>query len=702
MCVTLREKAETVLRSLAGETARLRDDQWTAIEALVSEHRRVLCVQRTGWGKSAIYFVATALLRANGSGPTLIVSPLLALMRNQIQAATRAGIAARTINSSNLAEWNDVYDEILDGRIDALLVSPERLTHPDFRDYILPKLAEATGLVVIDEAHCISDWGHDFRPDYRRIRSLLDGLAPLTPVLATTATANTRVVADIADQLGRTLVLRGALDRASLHLAVVSLPSSAHRLAWLADHLNELPGSGIIYSLTVGGAEQAAAFLRARGHSVLAYSSNNEDGERRIAEDDLVNNHLKALVATSALGMGFDKADLGFVVHLGAPPSPIAYYQQIGRAGRAIDNATIVLLPSDQDLPIWRYFAMLAFPPEKQVRAVLSALGRAGHPLSIPSLETRVDLSRGRLEHMLKVLDVDGAVRKVEGGWVSTGQLWLHDTERFERVSAARENEQTTMLAYIATTGCRLEYLRRVLDDPEAGPCGRCDNCTGSFMKAEVSDDSLQALRRFIDSPGVEIKPRSIWPSGLQAIGIPLNGRIPISEVALTGCAIARMTDIGWGEEIRLFLSNCGPDTTLPDRLLNRSLKVLSDWVEANDLHLEGVVAIESRRRPALINGLAVAIALKMDIPLLGALKYCDGAAEPRQSNSARQVASLYSAFTVSSEPYDPKREQRGTVLLVDDFVDSGWTMTLAARVLRRAGTAAVVPFALATVVGRD
>ena len=668
----------------------------------MSEHRRVLCVQRTGWGKSAVYFVATALLRANGSGPTLIVSPLLALMRNQIQAATRAGIAARTINSSNLAEWNDVYDEILDGHIDALLVSPERLTHPDFRDYILPKLAEATGLVVIDEAHCISDWGHDFRPDYRRIRSLLDGLEPSTPVLATTATANTRVVADIADQLGQTLVLRGPLDRASLHLAVVSLPSSAHRLAWLADHLNELPGSGIIYSLTVGGAEQAAAFLRSRGHSVLAYSSNNEDGERRIAEDDLVNNQLKALVATSALGMGFDKADLGFVVHLGAPPSPIAYYQQIGRAGRAIDNATIVLLPSDQDFPIWRYFAMLAFPPEKQVRAVLAALDKAVRPLSIPSLETKVDLSRGRLEHMLKVLEVDGAVRKVEGGWVSTGQIWNHDAERFERVSAARENEQSTMLAYIATTGCRLEYLRKVLDDPEAGPCGRCDNCTGSLVDGTVTVDSLQALHRHIDSAGVAIKPRSIWPSGLQAIGIPLNGRIPLSEIALTGCAIARMTDIGCGEEIRLLLSNCGPDTTLPDRLLNRAFKVLDDWVQSNDLPLEGVVAIESRSRPALIQGLAAAVASRMNIPLLGALQYHDGAAQARQSNSARQVASLYNAFTISLETCAPNRVQQGAILLLDDFVDSGWTMTLAARALRRAGAAAVVPFALATVVGRD
>ncbi|MBL8294187.1 MAG: ATP-dependent DNA helicase RecQ [Bryobacterales bacterium] len=349
-----RKEAERILRKLSGETACLREDQWVAIEALVAGRRRVLCVQRTGWGKSAVYFVATVLLRQQQSGPTLIISPLLALMRNQIDAANRAGIVARSINSVNLAEWNDIYDEILEGKVDALLISPERLTHPDFRDYIIPKLAATTGLLVVDEAHCISDWGHDFRPDYRRIRTLLDALPPSVPVLATTATANTRVVTDVAEQLGDTKVIRGPLDRRSLHLSVVKLPTSGLRLAWLADHLKDLPGSGIIYTLTVGVAQQVADFLSSRGYNVIAYSSQTEDLERRAAEADLIGNRVKAVVATSALGMGFDKADLGFVVHLGAPPSPVAYYQQIGRAGRSIEQAHVLLLPSDQDLAIWR------------------------------------------------------------------------------------------------------------------------------------------------------------------------------------------------------------------------------------------------------------------------------------------------------------------------------------------------------------
>jgi ATP-dependent DNA helicase RecQ len=358
----LRTEAEAHLRALVGrDDAVLRDDQWTAIEALVADRRRALVVQRTGWGKSAVYFVATALLRARGAGPTVIVSPLLALMRNQIAAAERAGIHAVTINSTNSGDWATTYESIHRGDVDVLLVSPERLNNPEFRDEVLPRLAAAAGLLVVDEAHCISDWGHDFRPDYRRIRTMLADLPEGIPVLATTATANARVTADVAEQLSITgrsvlddvLVLRGDLDRESLHLGVVELPSQAARLAWLAEHLGELPGPGIVYCLTVAATQEVAEHLRGAGYDAAAYSGQTEQAERLAAEDDLLAGRLKALVATSALGMGFDMPDLGWVVNLGAPASPIAYYQQVGRAGRAIDRAVAVLLPGREDRDIW-------------------------------------------------------------------------------------------------------------------------------------------------------------------------------------------------------------------------------------------------------------------------------------------------------------------------------------------------------------
>ncbi len=403
----IREAAERCLRSLAGPQARLRADQWSAIKALVADRRRALVVQRTGWGKSAVYFVAAALLRERGAGPAVIVSPLLALMRNQIAAAERAGIRAATINSANIEDWDAIGAEIAADAVDVLLVSPERLNNPDFRDLILPKLASSAGMIVIDEAHCISDWGHDFRPDYRRLRGVVAGLAPDVPVLATTATANTRVMRDVAEQLGSgwrgpgepppTLVLRGPLDRGSLHLAVLRLPVPAQRLAWLADQLGELPGSGIIYTLTVAAAHDVAEFLRDRGYPVEAYTGQTDPAQRLAVEEDLLANKVKAVVATSALGMGYDKPDLGFIIHLGAPQSPVAYYQQIGRAGRGVDRAEVILLPGAEDRDIWAYFASLAFPPEPLVRAVLAALAGASGPVSLAALEASADLSRGRL-----------------------------------------------------------------------------------------------------------------------------------------------------------------------------------------------------------------------------------------------------------------------------------------------------------------
>ena len=514
-------------------------------------------VQRTGWGKSAVYFTATALLRSRGSGPSVIVSPLLALMRNQIEAAGRAGIRARTVNSANTDEWDQVYAEVAAGDVDVLLVSPERLNNPGFRDLVLPKLIAAAGMLVVDEAHCISDWGHDFRPDYRRLRTLLDSLPPGVPVLATTATANARVTRDVAEHLGDgTLVLRGSLDRASLHLAVVRLPAAQQRLAWLAEHLGELSGSGIIYTLTVAAAHETASFLRSHGLDVAAYTGQDDHHERVAAEDSLLANELKALVATSALGMGFDKPDLGFVVHLGAPPSPIAYYQQIGRAGRATDRADVILLPGREDADIWAYFGSLAFPPEAVVRSALAALADAGRPLSTAALETRVDLSRKRLEMMLKVLDVDGAVRRVSGGWAATGAGWAYDADRYARVAAARSREQQAMLDYAAAGACRMEYLRRELDDPAAAPCGRCDNCTGRHWPQEVSQAAAGAASDRLLRPGVEITPRRMWPTGMRELGVEVSGKIDPGLSAEPGRAIGRLTDLGWGPRLRALLAS--------------------------------------------------------------------------------------------------------------------------------------------------
>jgi ATP-dependent DNA helicase RecQ len=694
-----RGEAEAILRRLAGPQAKLRDEQWTAIEALVGARRRVLLVQRTGFGKSAVYFIGTALLRAAGSGPTVIVSPLLALMRNQLDAASGAGIRAATINSANVTEWADITKSIAADEVDVLLVSPERLNNPEFRDEVLPALAASCGLLVIDEAHCVSDWGHDFRPDYRRIRTFLAKLPPGVPVLATTATANARVTEDVAEQLGDTsLVLRGPLDRESLRLGVLALPSPEHRLAWLGEHLRDLPGSGIIYTLTVAAADEVAGFLRDRGYAVAAYSGRTEGTEREEAEADLLANRVKALVATSALGMGFDKPDLGFVVHMGAPPSPIAYYQQVGRAGRAVASADVLLLPGPDDEAIWRYFASLAFPSEQQVFRVLSALEAADRPLSTQVLEARVDLRRARLELMLKVLDVDGAVRRVKGGWAATGDDWSYDADRYARVARARAIEAEAMRTYVAagTPVCRLRFLREQLDDPYAAPCGRCDVCAGVWWDATISDEALDAARRHLGRPGVEIEPRRLWPTGGALLGISVSGKIAQTEAAETGRAVGRLSDLAWGSRLRDLLRPGAPDADVPEDVFQAVVKVLAAWDWSD--RPSAVVAIGSRTRPRLIGSLAMRIARVGRLDFLGELTRVGGGPPGAvgASNSVQRLAAVHDAFAVPDPIADALAGLTRPVLLVDDQVSSGWTMTVAARLLRQAGAPAVLPLALA------
>lgn len=709
-----RQAAEDILQRLAGAHARLRDDQWTAVEALVRDRRRVLLVQRTGFGKSAVYFVATALLRQAGGGPTVIVSPLLALMRNQVEAAASAGIRAATINSANVTEWVDITKRVSTGEVDVLLISPERLNNPEFRDEVLPDLAATCGLLVIDEAHCISDWGHDFRPDYRRIRTFLAALPAGVPVLATTATANARVTRDVAEQLdnerggsnnqlrsqtgsvGDALVLRGSLNRESLRLGVLTLPTAAHRLAWLAAHLRGLAGSGIIYTLTVAATDEVAAYLRAQGYAVAAYSGRTDSAEREAAEADLLANRVKALVATSALGMGFDKPDLGFVVHVGAPASPISYYQQVGRAGRAIENADVILLPGTEDEAIWRYFASLAFPPQDQVERVLHTLSIADRPISAQALEARVDLRRGRLELMLKVLDVDGAVRRVRGGWESTGQPWSYDAQRYARVAEARANEARAMRAYATMDGCRSEFLRTQLDDPFAVPCGRCDRCAGPWYDTDIPPAALDAARAHLARPGVEIEPRRLWPTGMATLGVPLSGKISPAESTATGRALGRLSDLGWGSRLRDLFRPGVADIEVPDDMFQAVVTVLASWDWAR--RPGAVVAIGSRTRPRLVGSLARRLAQVGRLAWLGELPRTGGGppGAGATSNSVRRLAAVHDAFTVPAEMAVSLAGTDAPILLVDDVVGSGWTMTIAAQLLRRAGASEVLPLALA------
>ncbi|MCZ9882751.1 RecQ family ATP-dependent DNA helicase [Arthrobacter sp. B2a2-09] len=704
---TTRLQALEVLKELVGNAdARFHDGQYEAIEALVDAGRRALVVQRTGWGKSAVYFVSSLLLRRRGAGPTLIVSPLLALMRDQVAAAARAGVRAVAINSANQLEWDNVREQLAADEVDVLLVSPERLTNPSFRENQLPELIRRTGLLVIDEAHCISDWGHDFRPDYRRISDLIEQLPGSVPVLATTATANSRVVHDIEEQLGAgVLTIRGELGRESLRLGVLTLADSRDRLGWLLTHLADMPGSGIIYTLTVSAAEDTARLLSEAGHNVLSYTGRTDPADRERAEQLLKDNEVKALVATSALGMGFDKPDLGFVIHLGAPSSPVAYYQQVGRAGRGAANADVLLLPGSEDREIWQYFATASMPSEEKAAAVLNVLAESGSALSTVALEARVDLRRTPLELLLKVLAVDGAVERVGGGWRSTGRPWIYDAERYARIAEARVDEQDSMVIYQDTAGCRMEYITAVLDDESARACGRCDNCAGRWFPADVAAAAADAAGQTLRRAGLALEPRLQWPSGMDRLGVMVKGKIKPEELLAEGRVLARLTDLGWGGALRELFAAGAADREVEPAMLQACVQVLREW-SAGDGRSAGwsgqgrpaaVVSIPSRNKPALVESLARGIAGIGQMPYLGSLQLQHGGPTGgRGGNSAYRLAGVWERLVVGPELGQNLASLGGQgILLVDDLADSRWTVTVAGRALRQAGAGFVLPLVL-------
>ena len=678
-----------LLRRLAGPDATFREHQREAIEDLVERRRRVLCVQRTGWGKSAVYFIATALLRegagASGgrAGPTVLISPLLALMRNQIEAAERLGIRAVTINSTNRDDWAVVRGELERNAVDLLLISPERLNNPEFRETMLPLFIERVGLLVVDEAHCVSDWGHDFRPDYRRIRDVLAALADDVAVLCTTATANDRVVADVTEQLRvgtrgeeQLVVYRGPLARRSLRLEVAVLPEPAARLAWLATWLPRLDGSGIVYCLTKRDTDTVAEWLRGEGISAIAYSGEVADAERVEAERRLLANDVKAVVATSALGMGYDKPDLGFVVHYQAPSSAIAYYQQVGRAGRGVDEAHVVLLRGAEDRRIQDFFIETAFPPRQLAERVLAAL-----PASLPELQAEVNLGRGRIEAMLKVLDVEGAVRRDGSRWEATGAPWEYDAERYEQVTALRRAEQQAMLDLGADGRCLMVKLLSELDDPAPEPCGRCSVCAGPRFDAPPDPDLVTRARRLLRSRPVPLTVRRQTPKTADAPGRRIPPELQLEE----GRALSRSGDGAWDA----LIDEGRRAGRFDDELVGGLADTLTRWSPVPPPRW--VTAIPSRRSGDLVPDLARRLAERLGLPYLDLLDRAgDNPPQREMANSAQQVANVRGQFRVTGAP----PPEAG--LLVDDVRYSGWTLATVGAQLRQKGAGPVHPLVLA------
>ncbi len=706
----LKERAQQYLRqTLHNPNAAFREGQWEAIRALVEDRNRLLVVQRTGWGKSMVYFLATRLLRDRGSGPTLLVSPLLALMRNQIEAARRMGVRAVTINSSNQRAWDAAEADLRRDGVDVLLISPERLSNVLFRRNVLSVFASRVGLFVVDEAHCISDWGHDFRPDYRRIVRILQALPGNVPVLATTATANNRVVEDIVQQLGKDLlVIRGGLGRKSLRLQAIHLPHPAERLAWLAEQLPHLRGNGIVYVRTIRDAERVSEWLRTNDVDAHAYYGSLPSAKREALEQALLNNEVKALIATSALGMGFDKPDLAFVIHYQRPGSVVEYYQQVGRAGRDGDPAYGVLLSGDEDDDITDYFIRTAFPPHPHVMEVLTALEDAEEGLTIRELEAQVNLSAGRIEHALKLMSVldrapviqrrepHGENQKPKNVFYATGIPYLPDERRRQRLEQVRRAEQADLRRYMAGGVCHMLFLRDALNDEGGEPCGQCAVCEGRPLLPETASALLvRKAIHFLKRSYREIKPRKRCPD---------RAKIPEERLAEEGRALSVYGDAGWGELVR---KGKYKDAHFSDELVEAAATMYETAAReaaGERVRVYGqpspawVTCVPSLRHPELVPSFARRLASRLGLPFVEAVRKVRGTPpQKEQQNSHHRLQNLRGAFEVVV----PEKHIGRPVLLVDDMVDSGWTLTLLAALLRLRGAGPVYPLALAETTGK-
>ncbi|HEU5412594.1 MAG TPA: DEAD/DEAH box helicase [Candidatus Angelobacter sp.] len=670
--------------------ATFREGQEEAVRYIVEGRGRLLVVKKTGWGKSFVYFIATKLLREAGAGPALLISPLLALMRNQIAAAGRMGVRAATIHSDNQDDWELVERRLERGEVDILLISPERLANERFQNNVLSRIGSRVSLLVVDEAHCISDWGHDFRPHYRLIERTARALPRNMRLLATTATANNRVMDDLQEVLGPNLaVLRGDLARSSLTLQTIRLRTQAERLAWLAEHLPHLPGSGVIYALTVRDANQVAEWLKSRGLEVEAYSSETGAGREGL-EEALIQNRIKALVATTALGMGFDKPDLGFVIHYQAPGSVVAYYQQVGRAGRAIDSAYGILLSGDEELEITDYFIQSAFPTREEAATVIETLEKSPTGLSVPELLGEVNLTQGRIQKTLDLLRLESPspIAKQGAKWqLTAARLSEEFWNRAQRLTHLRRQEQSQMQEYVGLQTGHMNFLIRALD----GTGG--DQPSNELPR--LSPDPHPVLVReavaFLKGAEFIIEPRSRWPSG----GMPryaVKGVIPEQERIETGKALCLWGDAGWGAAVREGKYNAG---RFSDELVQACAEMIRNWNPQPTA--SWITCIPSLRHTMLVRDFAERLASTLDLEFTMALRKTDDRPEQkRMANSAQQARNLDGALEIAV-----KELPSGGVLLIDDLVDSRWTMTVAGWLLRSHGSGPVFPVAL-SYAGRD
>ncbi|MBS6730051.1 MAG: RecQ family ATP-dependent DNA helicase [Lachnospiraceae bacterium oral taxon 082] len=679
------DRVYEILRESYGENAKFREGQKEAIEAVVNG-KRTLVVQKTGWGKSLVYFLATKLLKEKKrDGITLIISPLLALMNNQIDSAQRLGLNVKTINSDNNDEWDNIISDICDNNtVDALIISPERLANSDFVKDCLDKIKNRVNLFVVDEAHCISDWGHDFRPDYRRIVKILQLLPGNVPVLATTATANDRVVNDIVAQLGENLVIsRGELIRESLAIQVIKLQKKEDRLAWLAENIEKMPGSGVVYCLTKADCDLVTDWLNESNIKSEKYYADISKEYKAIILDKFQKNEIKVLVATVAFGMGYDKPDIGFVIHFQRPANIVSYYQQIGRAGRGIELAYALLLCGEEDEHINQYFINSAFPTEKDMNIVVDFI--TDNPgKSISEIKGALNIRANRVEKTLKYLTVGDDIYTEyvnrKKGYYKSAKKWEPDLERSEGITAIRYKEMQDMDEFTKQKGCYMKYIAEKLDDVNAKVCGKCSNCRGLLFDERVGAETVQRAQQFIKSKFGVIEPRKQFPD---------KTKIESEFQFKGGIVLSNYADAGYGMAVQ---KGKYLDGYFSDELVDASVKILSEFIKNNNI--EWITPVTSKRHPQLVPDFAKRLADRLGIGYFEGIKKFNAEEQKKFENSDGQYKNANDSFEI----IQVKKEN---ILLVDDMVDSRWTFTVCAMKMREMGSGDIYPFALANTAGR-
>ena len=691
----MKEIAINLLKQMTqNPSATFHQDQWEAIEQLVSRQSKLLVVQRTGWGKSAVYFIATKLRRVQDFGPTIIISPLLSLIRNQIESAAKLGLTVVSYNSSmDKGELANAERLIVSQQVDAVIIAPEQLGQTYFSERILNAISGNIGLFVVDEAHCISDWGHDFRLDYGRIVRVLNNMPGNMPVLATTATANNRVISDIQSQLGEQLqIIRGPLTREALQLQNIHLSSKSERLAWLAKHLPQIEGHGIIYAKTTKDCEVVAGFLQSQGINAHAYHSNLESSDEKIAlEQALIKNQVKALVATSALGMGFDKPDLSFVIHYQAPGTVVEYYQQVGRAGRGTPHAIGILMIGDNDQRIQQYFINNAFPKEVQINQLLAIIEQ-NDGIKVSQLEPHLNFSKGKIEGILKFLSIQNPSPILKDGpeYYRVQFDYRLPREKIARLNSIKEGEWNRLLEYHHSDRCLMQFLGQELNDTNIGQCGKCANCCPNNRFISNFDHDLALMANdFLRHRYIKIKPRATFASsGDNARQAFVNYKLPYRNPNLTceeGMALSSWKDGGWGD----MAAQGKVAGQFSDELIAPMVKMINSITYAE--RPTWIAYIPSPRHPNLVRDFAYKLAQALQVPCMDAL-YINEVRPPQKTmeNSFHQSKNLDGAFGVNTGNI-----YSNPVWLIDDAVDSKWTFTIAGALLRMYGVKQVIPVAL-------